>query len=212
MLNKIEVVEGGDTHLMPGDLLPFNKAIKINEEILEENSRISENRENAIGKKLARRVIIPSDIPEEDDEIIQKNELISEEKLVRIIEAKIKEVEVFEEYEEKENEDGEIEIIGTTKAYLINPKNPLKYERKLLRITKASLEREGWLSAASFQQTVQILTEASIEGKEDYLKGLKENVIVGQPIPAGTGLKMYSDITYENTKVKEEVNKEKDII
>jgi DNA-directed RNA polymerase subunit beta' len=212
MLNKIEVVEGGDTHLMPGDLLPFNKAIKINEEILEENSRISENRENAVGKKLARRVIIPSDIPEEEDEIIQKNELINEEKLVRIIEAKIKEVEVFEEYEEKENEDGEIEIIGTTKAYLINPKNPLKYERKLLRITKASLEREGWLSAASFQQTVQILTEASIEGKEDYLKGLKENVIVGQPIPAGTGLKMYSDITYENTKVKEEVNKEKDII
>jgi DNA-directed RNA polymerase subunit beta' len=80
-----------------------------------------------------------------------------------------------------------------------------------LRITKASLEREGWLSAASFQQTVQILTEAAIEGKEDSLKGLKENVIVGQPIPAGTGLKVYSDLGYENVPKKDIKEQQKDV-
>jgi DNA-directed RNA polymerase subunit beta' len=131
--------------------------------------------------------------------------------LEQIIDAKIKEVEVYEDYEEIINEDEEIEIVGTKKIYLVNPKNTVKYERKLLRITKASLEREGWLSAASFQQTVQILTEAAIEGKEDYLKGLKENVIVGQPIPAGTGLKVYSDLSYENVPEKDLKEQQKNV-
>lgn len=126
-----------------------------------------------------------------------------------MIKIKIKEVEVYENYEETENEEGQLEIVGSKKTYLINPKNTIKYSRKLLRITKASLEKEGWLSAASFQQTVQILTEASIEGKDDYLKGLKENVIVGQPIPAGTGLKIYSELGFESTVQDREIIEER---
>lgn len=57
----------------------------------------------------------------------------------------------------------------------------------LLGITKASLNTESFISAASFQETTRVLTEAAVEGKKDYLRGLKENVIIGRLIPAGTG-------------------------
>jgi DNA-directed RNA polymerase subunit beta' len=65
---------------------------------------------------------------------------------------------------------------------------PAKYERMLLGITKASLSTESFISAASFQETTRVLTEASVRGARDDLRGLKENVIVGRLIPAGTGL------------------------
>ena len=63
----------------------------------------------------------------------------------------------------------------------------------LLGITKASLGTESFLSAASFQETTKVLTEAAIKGKSDHLVGLKENVIIGKLIPAGTGLQAYHD-------------------
>ena len=61
-------------------------------------------------------------------------------------------------------------------------------------ITQASLGTESWISAASFQETTKVLSVASINGKQDSLEGLKENVIVGHLIPAGTGLKQYEDL------------------
>jgi hypothetical protein len=61
-------------------------------------------------------------------------------------------------------------------------------------ITKASLATDSWLSAASFQETTRVLTEAAIEGRSDGLEGLKENVIIGKLIPAGTGMGLYRDI------------------
>jgi DNA-directed RNA polymerase subunit beta' len=67
-------------------------------------------------------------------------------------------------------------------------KKPAKYERVLLGITKASLQTNSFISAASFQETTRVLTDASIKGKVDTLEGLKENVIVGRLVPAGTGL------------------------
>ena len=67
-------------------------------------------------------------------------------------------------------------------------KIPATYERLLLGITKASLATESFISAASFQETTRVLTEAAVTGKRDYLRGLKENVVVGRLIPAGTGL------------------------
>ena len=72
-------------------------------------------------------------------------------------------------------------------------KNPAQYSRELLGITKASLATDSWLSAASFQETTRVLTDASIKGKVDDLKGLKENIIIGKLIPAGTGMKIYND-------------------
>jgi DNA-directed RNA polymerase subunit beta' len=73
-------------------------------------------------------------------------------------------------------------------------KNPPTAETQLLGITKASLSTESFISAASFQETTKVLTEAAIWGKNDYLRGLKENVIMGRLIPAGTGLTGYGDM------------------
>ena len=75
------------------------------------------------------------------------------------------------------------------------------YERVLLGITKASLATESFISAASFQETTRVLTEAAVTGKRDYLRGLKENVVVGRLIPAGTGLAYHA----ERKRRKEEV-------
>ena len=71
-------------------------------------------------------------------------------------------------------------------------KDPAKFERILLGITKASLATESFISAASFQETTRVLTEAAVTGKRDYLQGLKENVVVGRLIPAGTGLSYHA--------------------
>ena len=67
-------------------------------------------------------------------------------------------------------------------------KSEARFERMLLGITKASLATESFISAASFQETTRVLTEAAVTGKRDFLRGLKENVVVGRLIPAGTGL------------------------
>ncbi len=69
----------------------------------------------------------------------------------------------------------------------------------LLGITKASLATDSFLSAASFQETTRVLTDAAIKGKVDPLLGLKENVIIGKLIPAGTGMKCYRDVEIEPT-------------
>src|SRR5207253_107883 len=67
----------------------------------------------------------------------------------------------------------------------------------LLGITKASLSTDSFISAASFQETTRVLTEASIAGRVDHLRGLKENVIVGRLIPAGTGMPVYREVYLE---------------
>ena len=74
---------------------------------------------------------------------------------------------------------------------------PAQAEPVLVGITKASLGTESFISAASFQETTRVLTDAAVSGKVDYLRGLKENVIVGLLIPAGTGLKVYRSINIE---------------
>jgi len=76
-------------------------------------------------------------------------------------------------------------------------KRPATGKRVLLGITKASLATDSFLSAASFQETTRVLTEAAVKGKEDHLVGLKENVIIGKLIPAGTGMEKYQNIKIE---------------
>jgi DNA-directed RNA polymerase subunit beta' len=83
---------------------------------------------------------------------------------------------------------------------------PAKGKRVLLGITKASLATESFLSAASFQETTRVLTEAAIKGKEDDLIGLKENVIIGKLIPAGTGMKQYKNIAIEHIENESQVD------
>jgi DNA-directed RNA polymerase subunit beta' len=80
------------------------------------------------------------------------------------------------------------EILNTNDALRADGKLPATFSNLLLGITKASLSTDSFISAASFQETTRVLTEAAIMGKRDELRGLKENVIVGRLIPAGTGL------------------------
>ena len=87
---------------------------------------------------------------------------------------------------------------------------PATAEPLLLGITKASLSTESFISAASFQETTKVLTEASIQGKVDRLTGLKENVIMGRLVPAGTGLSRYAGMELESEEpegLEEELSK-----
>ena len=85
------------------------------------------------------------------------------------------------------------DVEGANEQLLDEEKSPATWKPLLLGITKASLSTRSWLSAASFQHTTHVLTEASVSGKADDLVGLKENVILGRLIPAGTGLKSIRD-------------------
>ena len=82
---------------------------------------------------------------------------------------------------------------------------PPKAEPVLVGITKASLSTRSWISAASFQETTRVLADAAVEGKEDKLEGLKENVIIGNIVPAGTGIRQYAEV--EAILPKEEIDK-----
>jgi DNA-directed RNA polymerase subunit beta' len=80
-----------------------------------------------------------------------------------------------------------------------------KVEPVLVGISKAALSSSSWISAASFQETTKVLTDAACEGRVDELKGIKENVIIGNIVPAGTGVGEYSMLEVEEMKVKKGV-------
>jgi DNA-directed RNA polymerase subunit beta' len=82
---------------------------------------------------------------------------------------------------------------------------------ELLGITKASLQTESFLSAASFQETTKVLTDAAIRGKVDHLIGLKENVIIGKLIPAGTGMAMYHNVDVKKIEPVAEPSDDEDL-
>ena len=98
-------------------------------------------------------------------------------------------VDVFEFHEENEK--------VTAKGL-----EPATCVQELLGITKASLETDSFLSAASFQETTRVLTDAAIKGKRDNLLGLKENVIIGKLVPAGTGAAKYKNVVIEHEDTK----------
>ena len=91
------------------------------------------------------------------------------------------------------------QIEQVNEALSITGGAPAEYTPVLLGITKASLNTDSFISAASFQETTRVLTEAAIEGKSDWLRGLKENVIIGRLIPAGTGYNAYEEAIAEDT-------------
>ena len=99
-------------------------------------------------------------------------------------------------------------------AALEEGQQPATGERTLLGITKASLATSSFLSAASFQETTRVLTDAAIKGKTDYLLGLKENVIIGKLIPAGTGMKQYRNVSVDygvNTEFMESFSRAQEV-
>ena len=106
------------------------------------------------------------------------------------------------------------ELVDLRQVYYVNnclkEKENALFRPVLLGITKASLKTTSFISAASFQHTTRVLTEAAIQGKIDWLRGLKENVIVGRLIPTGTGFNAYSDISYLGVKIPTYLKKNDD--
>jgi DNA-directed RNA polymerase subunit beta' len=86
------------------------------------------------------------------------------------------------------------EFRAANKELVSEGKKPAEGRPELMGITKASLATDSWLSAASFQETTRVLTEAALQGRSDFLRGLKENVIIGKLIPAGTGADQYQSV------------------
>lgn len=122
--------------------------------------------------------------------------------------SKIKEGTVISKAKEKEiNSDLKRKA---KKTMVTRDAEPATFEHILLGITQAALQTESFISAASFQETTKVLTNAAIAAKVDTLRGLKENVIMGQLIPAGTGLKKYRDILVKSDSIvsEEEINQE----
>ena len=91
-------------------------------------------------------------------------------------------------------------------------KEPAEGKQVMLGITKASLATNSFLSAASFQETTKVLTEAAIKGKVDPLIGLKENVIIGKLIPAGTGMKRYRNVKLDTGEDEFDLDEEDDLM
>jgi DNA-directed RNA polymerase subunit beta' len=91
-------------------------------------------------------------------------------------------------------------VLEENNRILTEGQSPATFQPLLLGITKASLSTESFISAASFQETTRVLTEAAIHGKTDNLRGLKENVIIGHLIPAGTGMPGYRKLMLESEK------------
>ena len=104
----------------------------------------------------------------------------------------------------KELKEKSLNIIKTRKAA------PATFKPLLLGITRASLNTESFISAASFQETTRVLTDAAVEGKTDTLRGLKENVIIGRLIPAGTGAPTSRNILSLNPNEKEVIDETQD--
>jgi DNA-directed RNA polymerase subunit beta' len=94
------------------------------------------------------------------------------------------------------------EMEDANRELLENGEEPVEGRPVLLGITKASLTTDSFISAASFQETTKVLTQATIEGKEDKLRGLKENVIMGRLIPAGSGITRYRNYDAVSTEEK----------
>ena len=122
--------------------------------------------------------------------------VINDKHIEVIVRQMVRKVEILESGDSSFIQGDQVEYIAVrleNERLLAEGKFPAKFERVLLGITKASLATESFISAASFQETTRVLTEGAVNGKSDYLRGLKENVVVGRLIPAGTGLAYHNE-------------------
>ena len=183
IVHQGDIIESGDA-LSDGALDPHDilvaKGIKaaqllilneIQEVYRKQGVKIDDKHISVIIRQMFKKVRIlnPGHTKFLEGEIVEKDFVLSENRRV-------------ETEELKDREGNVIKGEGAT------------YEQMLLGITKSSLMTESWLSAASFQETTKVLTEAAIEGKIDYLEGLKESIILGHRIPVGTGTRHYVDM------------------
>jgi DNA-directed RNA polymerase subunit beta' len=209
MLERVLVIDSGDEEdVYPGDLLKYVEVQERNQKIAEHNSKIEDIKKELVGTILARDVVVVKAVDGEDSDVtvLKRGTLLREEEISILERENIKKVSIFrnipEGLESVETSDGHIvykdlELIDEKPTKLpLNVLKPIRFKRLVLGIAKVSQETKSFLSSASFQKTSQALTLAAVYGKTDYLEGIKENVIAGQKIPAGTGLKPYKNISY----------------
>jgi len=178
-------VQAGDKlnegSISPKELLAVTDPITAQQYILQEVQKVYKSQGVDVSDKhieiMAKRMIAKIKIVDPGETIFVQSKLVSTNEFTRV-----------------------------NKEAILNGLKPAVGRPIMLGITKASLETDSFLSAASFQETTRILTDASIKGKTDNLTGLKENVIIGKLIPAGTGSKMYSNVEFklENEFVESE--------
>lgn len=153
MMQKVKILNPGDTRFLEGDIADHLRVMKVNRE-LEKKVKVTKKGDSRF----------------EVGDLVDRSKFNNEVRRIKKIGG-----------EEPESE----------------PARGATYERILLGITQASLSTESFISAASFQETTRVLTDAAVERKTDTLRGLKENVIMGQLIPAGTGLRKYNTLIVE---------------
>ena len=182
-VNDGDMVEAGDQitegSLNPNDILAIKGAEGVYTYLVQEVQKVYRNQGVDINDKhievIGRQMLKKIKVEDNGDTDLFPGSLVN--------------MYEFEEINEKAEQEG---------------KRPATGKRVLLGITKASLATESFLSAASFQETTRVLTEAAIKGKTDELVGLKENVMIGKLIPAGTGMSRYKDIHINTEKELEE--------
>lgn len=209
MLERVLVIDSGDEEdVYPGDLIKYVDVQERNKKIMEHNARIEDNKKELVNTLLAKDVIVVKNVDGEDNDvtILSKGTLLTEKEIKILEDEGIKKIQIFREIPEGldfvETKEGykiyrDLELIDTKPEKVpLNVLRPIRFKRLILGIAKVSQETESFLSSASFQKTSQALTLAAVYGKQDFLKGIKENVIAGQKIPAGTGLQQYKGVSY----------------
>jgi DNA-directed RNA polymerase subunit beta' len=209
MLERVLVIDSGDEEdVYPGDLIKYVDVQERNKKIMEHNARIEESKKELINTILAKDVIVMKTIDgeETDVKVLSKGTLLTEKEIKILEDEGVKKIQIFRQIPEGldfvETKEGykvyqDLELIEAKPEKVpLNILRPIRFKRLILGIAKVSQETESFLSSASFQKTSQALTLAAVYGKQDFLKGIKENVIAGQKIPAGTGLSQYKDVSY----------------
>ncbi|TMI66257.1 MAG: DNA-directed RNA polymerase subunit beta' [Bacteroidetes bacterium] len=199
-----------DGQIAPGDILAIKGPFAVQEYVVNEiqevyrlqGVKINDKHIEVIVRQMMRKVIIvdPGDTKFLEEDLVDKFEFINENDF--IYDKKV----VTDAGDSGKMRPGQIvtlrEVRDENSVLRRNDKKPIEYRDakpatstpSLLGITKASLGVQSWISAASFQETTKVLSSAAIEGKTDEMLGLKENVITGHPIPAGTGLRDFESI------------------
>jgi hypothetical protein len=167
ILNNVRIVDRGDSRFLLGDLVTLEEFRKEIRDLNQYNHDAERLRREALGLKVTEDVVVEGHL------IVTAGDALTEDAITACRRSGIEIVRVMQD-------DEEIEV-------RLSDKRLPDGERELLRISKAALQTKGWLSAASFQRTTKVLSEAALRGEVDELDGLKPSIIVGKRIPSGTG-------------------------
>ncbi|MCK5246848.1 hypothetical protein KAR02_08105, partial [Candidatus Bipolaricaulota bacterium] len=170
ILNNVKIIDRGDSRFLLGDSVTLEEFRKEIRELTQWNQEAERMRQDVLGEPLAEDVAIGGHL------IATSGTPLTLEIITRASKLKIERVFVLHGEES-------VEVPLIPKAF---PDG----ERELLRISRAALQTKGWLSAASFQRTTKVLSEAALRGEVDELEALKPSIIVGKRIPSGTGFKV----------------------